>query len=348
MAGMGRAGRSALLLVAAGLLPGAIGAGPGDAQAQDTIQGAAQGAVRSVAQAEAPGPARPGIRVSPVILAEPEVETQLIIQVGPEAAIPRQTFVRIRNLPLAAKLSEGHVVTPGIWAVPLSALPTLRLIAPLSTSGRTEIHLALVGVDGTVLSETKSSLVVAPAWLLGNGTKQEVQRVPSPRPDGPGPASAPAAPTAPAVVAALPPVAPPSAMSPLQPLPPPPAPVLPAARPAPPAPPAAAPVAPSGVKTAPAISAADRERAEAMIQRGDGFMRQGNLAAARQFFRRAADMGHAVGALRMGGTYDPAELATQKFVGVDADPKEAARWYERARDLGATEAGARLSRLPTR
>lgn len=85
-----------------------------------------------------------------------------------------------------------------------------------------------------------------------------------------------------------------------------------------------------------------------MVQRGDTFLKQANVAAARQFFRRAADIGLALGALRMGSTYDPAEIAAQKMIGLQPDPKEAAQWYERARDLGAPEAGARLSRLQGR
>lgn len=85
-----------------------------------------------------------------------------------------------------------------------------------------------------------------------------------------------------------------------------------------------------------------------MVQRGDAFWRQGNFAAARQFFRRAADMGLAAGALRMGATFDPVEIASIAVVGVNPDPKEASTWYERARELGAPEAGARLSRLQSR
>ena len=39
------------------------------------------------------------------------------------------------------------------------------------------------------------------------------------------------------------------------------------------------------------------------------------------------------------------DLAGQSIVGLKPDPKEAALWYERARELGAPEASARLSRL---
>ena len=85
-----------------------------------------------------------------------------------------------------------------------------------------------------------------------------------------------------------------------------------------------------------------------MVQRGDAYLNQGNLAAARQFFRRAADMGLASGALRMGATYDPVEINAQRMVGVQADTKEAISWYEKARELGAPEAQVRLSRIQVR
>lgn len=283
--------------------------------------------------------------------------------------MPGQTYLRIKGLPLAAKLSEGHVVTPGVWAVPLAALSGLRLMAPLAGSGRTELSLALVSVDGGVLAETRSSLVVAPAWLLGT----QAQRREAPRqapvitnaadagpvvlpPNAaavvqrPEPAPAQAAPlpakAAPAVSPPPPVVTPPAVVAAVTP-PPAPAPARAAPRAEPVAPPAAAvpPPAAPVAKTPPVLSAEDRTRAEGLVQRGESFLAQGNVAAPRQFFRRAADIGLPLAALRLGNTYDPAELAALRSTGLDADPKEARLWYERARDLGATEATARLSRL---
>ena len=77
-------------------------------------------------------PVKPGLTLAPVLLVEPEVETSLEIRVGPDAALPRQSFVRVRGLPLSAKLSEGHQIAPGSWAIPLAALATLKLMAPVS------------------------------------------------------------------------------------------------------------------------------------------------------------------------------------------------------------------------
>lgn len=321
--------------------------------------------------ASAQGAERPSVRVSPVILAEPEVETPLSVQVTSATELPGQTYLRIKGLPLSAKLSEGHVVTPGVWAVPLAALSSLRVMAPLAGSGRTELSLALVAIDGGVLAESRASLVVAPAWLLGSqtfrqsgprtdgGTLQtstafapEPPKVEPPKVDAPRVANVPAVPApaapqivVPAPVAATPP--PPVAVAALPPSPPP-APQPPAARPIVVAP--AATVGPAAIPPAavPALKAEDRARAESMMQRGDAFLAQGNMAAARQFYRRAADIGFAPAAVRLGGTFDPAELASLAVVGIQPDLKEARMWYERARELGAGEAAARLSRLQAR
>jgi TPR repeat protein len=72
---------------------------------------------------------------------------------------------------------------------------------------------------------------------------------------------------------------------------------------------------------------------------------QGNIATARQFFLRAAQLGMARGALLLAATYDPRELARWGARGVQANVGEARRWYERARELGATEAQGRLAGL---
>ncbi len=316
--------------------------------------------------------AKPTVRISPVILAEPEVETALTIEITAPNQVPSQTYLRIKGLPLAAKLSEGHVVTPGVWAIPLAAIGGLRLMTPLAGSGRTELSLALVSVDGGVLAETRSSLVVAPAWLLGTQTQRReaprqgpiitnaadagsvvpppntapaIQRAdPAPAQPAPLPAR-----SAPAAAPPPPAVAPPTVVAAVTP-PPAPAPTRAAPRAETVAPPAVAPTAvpppaAPAAKSPPVLSAADRARAEGLLQRGETFLVQGNVAAARQFFRRAADIGLPLAALRLGNTYDPAELAALRATGLDADPKEARMWYERARDLGATEATARLSRL---
>jgi hypothetical protein len=324
---LGRRGRGAILVASAGTL------------AVLTCTGFFLAA--SEARSQSARDNQPTVRMSAVIVAEPEVATPIAIVVGPTASVPTRSYLRIRGVPISAKLSEGHIITPGSWAIPLTALPSLKITAPVSGSGRTELSVALVHVDGGVLAETKASLVVAPAWLLGSGKagkpavaaggSELMAAVPAPRPanrvghgGNPALAALPPAPT-PGRSSDTPPPAPPST--------------------APPEPPARSDRTPA---QPPQISAEDLARAEAMVKRGDQFLQQGNIAVARQFFRRAADMGLAVGALRLGSTYDPVELHAIKVAGLEGDPKEARVWYERARALGAPEAASRISRLEGR
>ena len=109
----------------------------------------------------------------------------------------------------------------------------------------------------------------------------------------------------------------------------------------PPSPPPASPAAPP----APVLSPADREAAERFVSRGEREAEQGNIAAARQFYLRAAQIGLARGAMLLAATYDPRELARLGVQGLLPNVGEARKWYERARELGAPEAEERLARL---
>jgi TPR repeat protein len=51
--------------------------------------------------------------------------------------------------------------------------------------------------------------------------------------------------------------------------------------------------------------------------------------------------------MALAATFDADELAKLGVRGVAPDPKEARRWYERARQLGAAEAAQRITRLGT-
>jgi TPR repeat protein len=69
------------------------------------------------------------------------------------------------------------------------------------------------------------------------------------------------------------------------------------------------------------------------------------VSAARLLYERAADAGLAQAAMALAATFDATEFARLKLRGVDADAKEARRWYERARQLGAADAEERLRRI---
>lgn len=95
----------------------------------------------------------------------------------------------------------------------------------------------------------------------------------------------------------------------------------------------------------PVLTPADQENAERLIARGERDLNQGNIAQARQFFQRAAQIGHARGALLLAATYDPRELARLNAASVQPNVAEARKWYMRAADLGATEAAQKLATL---
>ena len=97
-----------------------------------------------------------------------------------------------------------------------------------------------------------------------------------------------------------------------------------------------------------ALTPADRERALHLLKKGEEQLAQGLVAPARLLFERAADLGLAEAAMALAATYDALELNKPNLRGIGPDDTLAKRWYERARQLGASEADIRLQRLGTR
>src|SRR5262245_22939656 len=126
---------------------------------------------------------QPRITVSPSIVARAASESALPIGVGPTNVVPARSFVSLRGMPPEVTLTEGHPVAPGAWAIPLSALPTLKARIPPGVSGRTEIVIRLIGMDGRLLAQATTVYIVEP----GAGR---------PVPQPPAPAAAPPAQTA--------------------------------------------------------------------------------------------------------------------------------------------------------
>ena len=109
-------------------------------------------AFASLEQVSAQG-VEPRINVAATIVAEPAAQTPMSIQVGPRDALPSNSFIRVRGLPPSVSLTEGHVISPGSWAIPLFGLPTLKANIPAGVLGRTEVTISLVAVDGRVIAE---------------------------------------------------------------------------------------------------------------------------------------------------------------------------------------------------
>lgn len=110
--------------------------------------------------ARAQTPERPAVSIASTVIAAPATQVPFPIRVEPVASIPRDSFVRVRGLPPTVALSEGYSIAPGSWAIALNALPGLKIVLPVGVTGTTEILITLVGLDGSVLAESKSTLVV--------------------------------------------------------------------------------------------------------------------------------------------------------------------------------------------
>ena len=84
---------------------------------------------------------------------------------------------------------------------------------------------------------------------------------------------------------------------------------------------------------------------QSMMERGDTYLKQGDIAAARLLYRQLAKKGIAAGAFAMGNTYDPEFLATLRIRGLQPDVGQAKNWYRMAEELGSTQAAQRLATL---
>jgi hypothetical protein len=106
---------------------------------------------------------------------------------------------------------------------------------------------------------------------------------------------------------------------------------------------------PASLGKARGLTQDELENARKLVQKGDGNMQEGKIAAARLFYRSAAENGYAPAALALGATFDARQLARSKVAGgIQPDPAEARKWYEKARELGSAEAERRLQDLATR
>jgi hypothetical protein len=94
-----------------------------------------------------------------------------------------------------------------------------------------------------------------------------------------------------------------------------------------------------------AIKPIDPGEAAMLMQRGRDFLGAGDISAARVAFSRVADAGVADAALALANTYDPTYLAAHHVMGVQGDPARARDLYQRAKELGSTEAAQMLARM---
>jgi hypothetical protein len=93
------------------------------------------------------------------------------------------------------------------------------------------------------------------------------------------------------------------------------------------------------------LRADESDRIDDLIAHGQKMIDVGYFAGARAYFKRAAEAGSGEAALLLCATYDQAFIDKIGAQGIKADPKEAAAWFERARQLGITDGEGRLAEL---
>ena len=89
----------------------------------------------------------------------------------------------------------------------------------------------------------------------------------------------------------------------------------------------------------------DKEELANLLKRGRYLLSIGDIAPARLLLERAADANEASAAFDLAGTYDPAVLAQSHVSGIAPDLAMARMWYEKALNLGHSEAQQRLAQL---
>jgi TPR repeat protein len=244
------------------------------------------------------------VSAPPVLQIAPGGEVPLAIELSGNT-LPRRSIVLIRGLPSAVTLSEGRLFESGVWGVAAGDLARVKIASTMGAVGRSDLSISLVSIDGTVLAEAQSTLVIgetatAAAAVITRNSKND-----------------------------------PSDKT-----------VYTAASPQEFAPAAAAPLAPAPIKR---LTASQTDQLLALLKKGEEQLAVGNISAARLLYQHAAEGGLAAAALALAATYDEEELKKLRVRGaVQADPKAAQLWYEKAHQLGSAEARSRLQRFGSR
>jgi hypothetical protein len=89
----------------------------------------------------------------------------------------------------------------------------------------------------------------------------------------------------------------------------------------------------------------DSGELEMLVKRGNEFIANGDLAAARLLLRRGAEAGSAEATLALGATFDPVVMQRLGAIGTTPDITQARQWYQRAAELGSNAALQRLAGL---
>ncbi|WOH66499.1 hypothetical protein [Bradyrhizobium sp. BWA-3-5] len=103
--------------------------------------------------------------------------------------------------------------------------------------------------------------------------------------------------------------------------------------------------APAPREAAPPIRRIDPDELAALLNRAKNLLSIGDITSARLLLERAADAQEPEAALMLAGTYDPQVLGSQDLRSVTPDPAAAKVWYQKAAQMGSTDAKRRLGQL---
>lgn len=237
----------------------------------------------------------------------------------PENPTASYSFLMFRNLPPQFRLSAGFG-TKTYWAVSLNDVQDLQIIPPDSYSGTLALEVLLIKTIGTDPERVVANVTFQPSANSG-------QLLTSTPPDGGITAALPSG-TAGKAFDRLPGDTSGGIGAARQPR------VIEEPLPAAGAPPAHA--------------AALSEGDQTQMERGDQYLKQGDVASARLIYRQLARRSIAEGAYAMASTYDPEYLGSLGVRGLKPDVGEARKWYEKAQALGSSLAAKRLSALGPR
>lgn len=100
------------------------------------------------------------IETEPFLHIDARVESPLPIHLGP-AGLPKQAMVLVHGLNSAFSLTRGRLFESGVWAVGVSDLPDLQVMASSRAAGsQLPLTVSLVALDGAVLAKAALTLVV--------------------------------------------------------------------------------------------------------------------------------------------------------------------------------------------
>jgi TPR repeat protein len=87
------------------------------------------------------------------------------------------------------------------------------------------------------------------------------------------------------------------------------------------------------------------DKINALISRGNDFLKTGDFSAARILLKRGAESGSADAALMLGKTFDPLFLHQIGAIGIKPDVAQCRQWYQKAVELGSEAAAQQLANL---